>query len=142
MALLTLRRTTTTTPPELVACRPRLNACRFERALLPGQGLVLGGILTCLQPDGGPERRLHVAMTWDVLAELRSALDRAGFPQPDELIIRSVLLFWGRDQYSERLRGGVCLPAEGLILNCLGGPCSDQARKLLEASGLLPARAA
>jgi len=81
-------------------------------------------------------------MTWDVLAQLRGELVRAGAPQPDDTIIRCVLRHWGSQELTRRLRGGVLLPAEGLVLASLGGPAGNGARRLLVACGLLPLLAA
>ncbi len=117
-----------------------IRACRFERTLLRG-GLAEGGVLTCIE-SGGRERQLHVSMTWDVLAELRGELARHGAYECDDAIVRSVLRYWGVEEFKERLSEGVYLAEEGLVLDCLGGPCSSRPRRLLQASGLLPPDAA
>jgi hypothetical protein len=117
-----------------------LRVCRFERTLLRG-GVAEGGVLTCVQPDGR-ERELHVSMTWDVLAELRAELRRHDVSESDDVIIRYVLRHWGIEEFKRRLAAGACLPDEGLVLDCLGGPCSSQPRRLLEACVLLHADAA
>ena len=118
----------------------QLRACRFERTLLR-VGVAEGGVLTCVQPDGR-ERELRVSMTWDVLAELRAELTRHGACESDDVIIRYVLRHWGVEEFKRRLAAGVCLPEEGLVLDCLGGPCSSQPRRLLQACGLLLPNAA
>jgi hypothetical protein len=81
-------------------------------------------------------------MTWDVLAELRAELARHGVRESDDVIVRCVLRYWGIEEFKRRLSEGVCLPEEGLLLDCLGGPCSSRPRRLLQASGLLPLDAA
>ena len=123
---------------ERATCQPcagTLEPCHFERQLFPGRAQV-GGLLTW-QPREGAERRIVVAMTWDVLAQLRSELSGRGACESDDVVVRSVLCQWGLQQYRERVQSGACLPAEGLILGSLGGPASCRARRLLEIAGLL-----
>ncbi|HEY7467667.1 MAG TPA: hypothetical protein VIB47_13325 [Dehalococcoidia bacterium] len=124
-------------PPRMAPVNIR--ACRFDRTLIRG-GLAEGGILTCF--ESGRERLLHVSMTWDVLAELRAELARHGVRESDDVIVRCVLRYWGIEEFKRRLSEGVCLPEEGLLLDCLGGPCSSRPRRLLQACGLLPQDAA
>ena len=84
MAILSLslhRSPRVVSPPAAVDLR----ACRFERTVLRS-ALQEGGVLTCVQADGR-ERQLQVAMTWDVLAQLRGELVRAGAPQPDDTLV-------------------------------------------------------
>ena len=130
---LSLHRTPRAVPPPVAF---DLRACCFERAVLRA-ALMEGGVLTCVQADGR-KRQLNVARTWDVLAQLRAELARAGAPQPDDTIIRCVLRHWGAQELMRRLRSGVLLPAEGLVLDTLGGPAGSESRRLLVASGLLP----
>ena len=134
---LSLHRTPRAVPPPAAV---DLRACRFERTVLRS-ALQEGGVLTCVQADGR-ERQLQVAMTWDVLAQLRGELARVGAPQPDDTIIRCVLRYWGSQELMRRLRSGVLLPAEGMVLASLGGPAGNEARRLLVACGLLPLLAA
>lgn len=117
-----------------------LRACSFERRLLPAPCRE-GGILTCVHADGR-RREVEVALTWDVLAQLRAELANAGYPRPDDVIIRCVLRHWGAQELARRIRGGVLLLEEGLLLDSLGGPAGSGARRLLVASGLLPLLAA
>jgi hypothetical protein len=76
-----------------------IRACRFDRTLIRG-GLAEGGILTCF--ESGRERQLHVSLTWDVLAELRSELSRHGFVECDDVIVRCVLREWGIEEFKRR----------------------------------------
>lgn len=114
----------------------KIVSCHFERSSLYGLPLE-GGILTCVHDDGR-ESQLHVAITWSALAELRNELARAGSAAEDACIIRAVLPRWGIVEFTDRVREGRQLPGEDLILDSLGGPTSNQARRLLEAAGLLP----
>ena len=121
--------------PSCQPCTGTFEACHFERRLMPGLASV-GGILTWL-PREGTERRIVVAMTWDVLAQLRAELEHQGLFVPDDVTIRACLCYWGIEQYRKRLTAGVVLPSEGLLLDCLGGPQSPAILRLLHVSGLL-----
>lgn len=137
MAIVSLSRFRSEEAPRVAPVNIR--ACRFERTLIRG-GVAEGGVLTCI--ESGHERLLHVSMTWDVLAELRGELARHGVHECDDTIVRHVLRYWGVEEFKRRLSEGVCLPEEGLVLDCLGGPCSSRPRRLLQACGLLPPDAA
>jgi hypothetical protein len=117
-------------------CAGTLEACHFKRLIFPGRAQV-GGLLTWL-PRDGHERHIVVTMTWDVLADLRIELADNDVHLPDDLIVRAVLCQWGLQQYRDRVEAGECLPAEGLVLDCVGGPSRCRARRLLQLSGLLP----
>jgi hypothetical protein len=104
-------------------------------------GLFEGGILSCVD-SSGRQRNLRVSMSWEVLAELRAELSRRGAGACDDVIVRSVLRYWGAQEFERRLNEGACLPEEGLVLETMGGPCSSQPRLLLEACGLVPPDAA
>ena len=117
-------------------CVGTFEACNFQRQVFVGRALE-GGMLTWLPRDGGL-RSLQVAMTWDVLAQLRQYLDRHAGHESDNVIVRAVLCQWGIEQYQRRLQQGLPLPAEGLVLESLGGPCSARIGDLLRACGLLP----
>lgn len=136
MALLMLKRPRSGEPERKIDLR----ACAFERAVMPDP-LTEGGVLTCRCPNGR-EWSLRVAMTWDVLGVLRGELARGGIYEADDIILRCVLRHWGVEEFARRLRDGVELPSEGLVLADLGGPSSCRPRHLLQACGLLPADAA
>jgi hypothetical protein len=127
-------------PEPVSAPRLCLRVCRFERTLIHG-GTLEGGVLTCIDPTGH-EHVLRLSMTWDVLAVLRSELTSHFSYECDDTIVRAVLRYWGVEEFKQRLSDGVALPREGLVLDSLGGPCSSQPRRLLQASGLLPCDAA
>ena len=114
---------------------PLLISCQFERSLV-SQPLLEGGYLACYLADGSV-RRLFVAMTWDVLARLRSELIRCEAFQPDAVIIREVLRYWGPREYFQRIVSASLLPSENLVLDSLGGPGCDRTHALLQASSLL-----
>ena len=137
MAIMSLSRFRGAEPVQ--AAMVSIRVCRFERTLIRGS-LAEGGVLTCI--ENGRERLLHVAMTWDALAQLRVELTRNGFVESDDVIVRCVLQHWGVEEFKQRLSAGACLPQEGLVLDCLGGPCSSRPRRLLQACGLLPPDAA
>jgi hypothetical protein len=81
-------------------------------------------------------------MTWDVLSQLRLTLARQGAATSDCALIRSVLSCWGVAEFERRVIAGVLLAGEGLVLDELGGPASDEPLLLVRACGLLPKDAA
>ena len=113
----------------------RVRALSFERDYLGGAATQTGGTLKYL--DGGTMRTCRVSMTWAALAVLRQELRRAGTSCPDEMILGRCLALWA----CELLDGNAVLRAaagpEGLVLDFNGGPANNQARYLLERSGLL-----
>jgi hypothetical protein len=114
---------------------PSSEGGHFVRQVFPGRALA-GGVLTWPAGDGAT-RRIVVAMTWDVLAQLRNEAALRELAVADDAIIRAVLSHWGVLEYRKRLASGMPLPAEGLLLGSLGGPRSPRAGDLLTACGLL-----